>query len=57
MILCFDLDNVICLTKGNQYIRYSSAEATEIDEGLPQTLTRGNWGGEDFIQWVCATHN
>ena len=52
------LDNgKVYVTKGDQYIRYADAEADEIDEGFPQSLTRGNWGGEDFIQWVCATHD
>ena len=47
----------VYVTKGDRYIRYADAEADEIDEGFPQSLTRGNWGGEDFIQWVCATHD
>ena len=47
----------VYVTKGNQYVRFSGAGSTKMDEGYPQPITGGNWGGEDFIQWVCATHN
>ena len=47
----------VYVTKGDRYIRYADAEATQVDEGYPQPITGGGWGGEDFIQWVCATHD
>ena len=47
----------VYVTKGDRYIRYADAEATKVDEGFPQPITGGNWGGEDFVQWVCATHD
>ena len=38
------LDGKIYLFSGNQYVRYSSADLSRIDEGYPRTTSR-DWGG------------
>ena len=47
----------VYVTRGDRYIRYADAEADEVDEGFPKSLTGGNWGGEEFIAWACSTHD
>jgi hypothetical protein len=43
------LDGKVYLFSGNQYVRYSSADLSRVDEGYPRTISR-DWGGLSRVE-------